>query len=127
MSLLQKYYYAMSVLGTEWKEIEEKLETPEAENIIHLLLAYVDAKVAADKSSATYFSITRQTHPVTKERWAAEEEANAVYLQDNRTKEAANTALKIALVGKEEFSRLRRLKEEKEEAFERLIQADLEG
>ena len=123
---LRKYKKAMSDLGYyDWDDVKEKLDTHEADKFIDLLTTFAKATVELDESFQAWMGISRTTHPIQKERWEAEEAANNVYLNKRRDHERANTAMQIALLGKDVVTELKRLREEKEEAFERALQEEL--
>ena len=126
--MLRKYKDSMRVLGCcgEWFGIEDAV-AKDADKVVPLLVAYAEATVAADASYKAQHAITKKTHPKQKDRWAAEEAANKVYLNDMRKQDEAKTELQVALVGKEELIRLNREQEEREEAFEKALQDDYEG
>ena len=126
--LMQKYKDCLPMLGLEkWSAVEDKLGTDQAEKIVDLLVAYAEATALASESFQAWMGVTKKTHPIQKARWAAEEATNKVYLENQRKRQLANTELMIALVGKDEFYELKRAREEKENAFERALQEDLDG
>jgi hypothetical protein len=128
VDLVRKYKTCMSMIGyKEWPAVKDKLETDEADKVMELLVSYAEAKVVYIEALNVERSITKQTHPKQKLRWAAQEAAYEVTIEKNRKKTALKTALKVALVGEEEFARLKREQEEREEAYERALQEDYEA
>jgi hypothetical protein len=126
--LLRKYKESMHVLGFsgEWFRIEEAV-AKDADKVVPLLVALAEATVTANASYKATNAITKKTHPKQKDRWAAEEAANQVYIKDMRKQDEAKTALQVALVGEDELIRLKREQEEREEAFEKALQDDYDG
>jgi hypothetical protein len=125
MELSALYMKSLEKLGKEaWPAV---LDAKDAEKAVGLLALYAEAWKLSDEAHETYFGITKKTHPIKKERCAAQDAAYAVYITNERKSQEAETALLVELYGEEELRAMRSRREEEDEEFEAQIQADLDA
>lgn len=103
------------------------LEAKDVEKAVGLFALYAEASKLSDEAHEAYYGITKKTHPIKKDRCAAEDAAFAVYMTNKRKSEEAETALLVEMYGEEELRAMRDRREAEEEAFEQIIQDDLDG
>ena len=103
------------------------LEAKDVEKAVGLLALYAEALKLSDESHEAYFGITKKTHPIKKNRCAAEDAAFAVYNTNKRKLQEALTALLVELHGEEEVRAMQERRVEVDEEFEAQIQADLDA
>jgi hypothetical protein len=125
MELSALYTKSLETLGSEaWPAV---LDAKDAKKAVGLLALYAEASKLSDEAHEAYFGITKKTHPIKKERCAAEDAAYAVYMTNKCKSHEAETALLIELYGEEELRAMRSRREEEDEVFEVQIQADLDA
>jgi hypothetical protein len=103
------------------------LEAKDVEKAVGLLALYAEALKLSDEAHDAYFGISKKTHPIKKNRCAAEDAAFAVYNTNKRKLEEALTALLVELHGEEEVRAMQERRVEVDEEFEAQIQADLDA
>jgi hypothetical protein len=103
------------------------LEAKDVEKAVGLLALYAEALKLSDEAHDAYFGISKKTHPIKKDRCAAEDAAFAVYNTNKRKLEEALTALLVELHGEEEVRAMQERRVEVDEEFEAQIQADLDA
>ena len=124
MELSALYTKSLEKLGSEaWPAV---LDAKDAKKAVGLLALYAEASKLSDEAHEAYFGITKKTHPIKKERCAAQDAAYAVYMTNKCKSQEAETALLVELYG-EELRAMRSRREEEDEVFEAQIQADLDA
>ena len=103
------------------------LEAKDVEKAVGLLALYAEALKLSDEAHEAYFGISKKTHPIKKDRCAAEDAAFAVYTTTKRKLEEALTALLVELHGAEEVRAMQERRVEVDEEFNQMIQDDLDG
>ena len=103
------------------------LEAKDVKKAVGLLALYAEALKLSDESHEAYYGITKKTHPIKKDRCAAEDAAFAVDMTNKRKLEEALTALLVEMYGEEEVRAMRERREEEDDEFNQMIQDDLDG
>jgi hypothetical protein len=103
------------------------LDAKDVKKAVGLLALYAEALKLSDESHDAYFGISKKTHPIKKDRCAAEDAAFAIYNTNKRKLEEALTALLVELHGEEEVRAMQERRVEVDEEFEAQIQADLDA
>jgi hypothetical protein len=103
------------------------LDAKDVEKAVGLLALYAEALKLSDEAHEVYFGISKKTHPIKKNRCAAEDAAFAVYNTNKRKLEEALTALLVELHGEEELRAMQERRVEVDDEFNQMIQDDLDG
>lgn len=122
---MELYAKSIKKLGMDaWPAV---LEAKDVKKAVGLLALYADASKLFDEAHEAYFGISKKTHPIKKDRCAAESAAFAVYTTNKRKLEEALTALLVELHGEEEVRAMQERREEEDEEFNQMIQDDYDG
>lgn len=103
------------------------LEAKDVKKAVGLFALYAEVLKLSDEAHEAYFGITKKTHPIKKERYAAQDAAFAVDLTNKRKLREALTALLVEMHGEEEVRAMEERREEEDEEFNQMIQDDLDG
>jgi hypothetical protein len=103
------------------------LEAKDVKKAVGLFALYAEALKLSDEAHEAYYGITKKTHPIKKDRCAAEDAAFAVDMTNKRKLEEALTALLVEMYGEEEVRAMRERREEEDDEFNQMIQDDLDG
>ena len=103
------------------------LEAKDVEKAVGLFALYAEALKLSDEAHEAYYGITKKTHPIKKDRCAAQDAAFAVDMTNKRKLEEALTALLVEMYGEEEVRAMRERREEEDDEFNQMIQDDLDG